>query len=209
MTSSIVGRYVARGKCKLPGQHGAIKGKSVSSRHETLLADIRAEFPSFEVRPKRESSLQRAISVALAIVTFGGQRHYLTRYHTVLFGKLWVPDAWASMSDDDRYVLLRHERVHLRQRRRMGDVLMAIVYLLPFFPLFLAWGRARIEWEAYVETIRATAEVRGIASARALEGEIVRRYVGPDYGWMWPFPSVVRGWFHEIIADLEAESSSL
>jgi hypothetical protein len=180
-----------------------------SSRHERLLAEISAEFPSFAVRHKRESALQRAISLVLAVVTLGGQRHYLTRYHTVLFGKLWVPDSWDGMADDDRYVLLRHERVHLRQRRRMGDVLMAVVYLLPFFPLFLAWGRARIEWEAYVETIRATAEVHGIAAARALEGEIVRRYVGPDYGWMWPFPSVVRGWFDEIIADLEAESSSL
>jgi hypothetical protein len=99
--------------------------------------------------------------------------------------------------------------VHLRQRRRMGDVWMAVVYLLPFFPLFLAWGRARIEWEAYIETIRATAEVRGIDAARALEGEIVRRYVGPDYGWMWPFRGTVRRWFREVIADLEAESSPL
>ena len=42
---------------------------------------------------------------------------------------------------------------------------MAFVYLVPFFPLFLAWGRARLEWEAYVETIRATAEVRGLDAA--------------------------------------------
>ena len=102
------------------------------------------------------------------VVTFGGQRVYLTRYHTALFGKLWVPDRWESMTDLDRYVLLRHERVHLRQRKRMGDVLMAFVYLVPFFPLFLAYGRARIEWEAYIETIRATAEVYGRAAAESL-----------------------------------------
>jgi hypothetical protein len=90
----------------------------------------------------------------------------------------------------------------------MGDLVMAFVYLVPFFPLLLAWGRARIEWEAYVETIRATAEVRGLGAARALEDEIVRRYVGPDYGWMWPFPRTVRGWFREVVADLEAEAAS-
>jgi hypothetical protein len=180
----------------------------VTTRHEALLRDIVEEFPSFAIVPKRTSTLQRAIALALAVVTFGGQRHYLTRYHTVLFGKLWVPDAWGRMSDDDRYVLLRHERVHLRQRKRMGDVVMALVYLLPLFPLFLAWGRARIEWEAYVETIRATAEVHGLDAARSLEDEIVRRYTGPDYGWMWPFPSAIRGWFREVIADLEAEASS-
>jgi hypothetical protein len=180
-----------------------------ATRHQRLLDDIRAEFPDFELRAKRDSRLQRAIAVALAIVTLGGQRRYLTSYHTVLFGKLWVPEAWETMDDDARTILLRHERVHLRQRRRMGDVAMTLVYLLPYLPLFLAWGRARIEWEAYVETIRATAELRGLPAARALEGEIVRRYVGPDYGWMWPFPSTVKRWFAEVIADLEAEGSSL
>src|SRR6185436_19414892 len=82
-----------------------------------LLEEIRAEFPSFEILKKRDSRLQRAIGVALTVVTFGGQRVYMTRYHTVLFGKLWVPDSWDAMDDADRYILLRHERVHLRQRR--------------------------------------------------------------------------------------------
>ena len=89
-------------------------------------------------------------------------RAYARRVDELGFGTLWVPDSWDQMSDDDRYVLLRHERVHLQQRKRMGDVAMAFVYLVPFFPLFLAYGRARIEWEAYIETIRATAEVYGM-----------------------------------------------
>jgi hypothetical protein len=179
-----------------------------SPRHVGLLGDIRREFPGFDVVAKRGNTLQRLIAVTLAFVTLGGQRRYLTHYYTVLFGKLYVPDGWPSMDDDARYILLRHERVHLRQRRRMGDLVMAFVYLVPFFPLFLAWGRARMEWEAYVETIRATAEVHGLDAARALEREIVRRYVGADYGWMWPFPQTVRGWFREVVADLEAEAAS-
>jgi hypothetical protein len=177
-------------------------------RSDRFLGELQSEFPDFEIRSKRRSGLQRAISIALAIVTLGGQRHYLTRYHTVLFGKLYVPDAWVSMSDDARYILLRHERIHLRQRRRMGDLTMGLAYLFLWLPLGLAWGRARIEWEAYVETVRATAEVFGLGAARSLEPEIVRRYVGPDYGWMWPFPETVRRWFREVIADLEAEAVS-
>lgn len=177
-------------------------------RSDRFLVELQREFPDFEIRSKRRSGLQRTISIALAVVTLGGQRHYLTRYHTVLFGKLYVPDAWASMSDDARYVLLRHERIHLEQRRRMGDLTMGLAYLFLWLPLGLAWGRARIEWEAYVETVRATAEVFGLAAARSLEHEIVRRYVGPDYGWMWPFPETVRRWFREVIADLEAEAVS-
>lgn len=175
----------------------------MSGRHDALLAEMRAEFPAFAIVPKRGDRLQGAIDVFLRIVTLGGQRSYLTRYHTVLWGKLYVPDAWSDMSDDARYVLLRHERVHLRQRARMGDVAMSLAYLVP--PLFLAWGRARIEWEAYEETIRATAEVWGMPAARALEDEIVQRYVGPDYGWMWPFPSTVRRWFREAAAKVERE----
>jgi hypothetical protein len=181
---------------------------TTTARHQALLDEIRAEFPDFEIRLKRGSALQWGISVALAALTLGGQRHYLTRYHTVLFGRLYVPDAWARMGDDERYVLLRHERVHLRQRDRMGGLRMALYYLIPFFPLFLAWGRARIEWEAYVETIRATAEVYGLDAARSLETEIVRRYVGPDYGWMWPVPWTIRRWFGGVIAELESRPAS-
>ena len=107
----------------------------MSGRLNDLLRDIEGEFPSFAIRKKRDSGLQKAIDVALKIITFGGQRVYLTRYHTVLFGKLWVPDSWDDMSDDDKFILLRHERVHLRQRKRMGDIVMTFVYLVPFFPL--------------------------------------------------------------------------
>lgn len=177
----------------------------MSDRLTALLAEIGAEFPTFRIRKKRTSGLQRAIDVALKVITLGGQRVYMTRYHTVLFGTLWVPDAWDLMSDDDKWVLLRHERVHLRQRRRMGDVVMSFVYLVPFFPVFLAYGRARIEWEAYVETIRATAEVYGLERAEGLRSEILARFTGPDYGWMWPFPRTVRRWFDEALADVRAE----
>ncbi len=180
-------------------------GIAQKSRHEALLADIQSEFPDFAILPKRESRLQRAIGVALALVTLGGQRRYLSAYHTVLFGKLYVAEAWNRMDDAARYILLRHERIHLRQRRRMGDPWMAFLYLVPIFPLGLAWGRARIEWEAYVETIRATAEVHGLSAARALEQQIVGRFVGPDYAWMWPFPDRIRRWFRDVITELEQQ----
>jgi hypothetical protein len=119
-----------------------------------------------------------------------------------MFGKLWVPESWDRMGDLDRYVLLRHERVHLRQRARMGDVAMAFVYLVPFFPLFLAYGRAWIEWEAYRETLRATAEVYGVDAAESLRSHIVGRFVGGEYGWMWPFPRRVNAWFDEAMAEI-------
>jgi hypothetical protein len=191
-----------------PPSGGKLAATSTAARSNTLLAEIRREFPDFAIVRKRDSALQGVIAALLRGVTFGGQRHYLTRYHTVLFGRLYVSDAWPQMSDDARYVLLRHERIHLRQRRRLGDVTMAFVYLFPLFPVALSWGRARLEWEAYVETIRATAEVYDLDAARNLEDEIVRRYVGPDYGWMWPFPNTIRRWFREVMALLVAEAAA-
>ncbi len=170
--------------------------------HEALLRDIQAEFPSFAIVPKRDSRLQRFLHHVLKVVTLGGQRVYLTRYHTAMFGKLWVPDAWTSLGDEDRYILLRHERVHLRQRARWGEVGMAFLYLVPFLPLFLAYGRARIEWEAYAETLRATAELRGADAAEALREHVVGRFVSGDYGWMWPFRRSVEGWYEEVMTEI-------
>lgn len=177
----------------------------MTTRLDGLMAELAAEFPAFSIRKKRTSTLQRAIHVALAVITLGGQRVYLTRYHTVLWGTLWVPDAWDEMTDDEKYILLRHERVHLRQRARMGDVVMSFLYLVPFVPFGAAYGRARIEWEAYVETLRATAEVHGVAAAEALRPHIRQRFVGPEYGWMWPFPRAIDRWFDAAMADVRAE----
>lgn len=173
-------------------------------RSDAVLADIHAEFPQFRIESKRGNALQHAIDRALRIVTLGGQDKYLTHYHTVLWGVLWVPDNWKHSSDAARTILLRHERVHLRQRRRYGDALMTFLYLAPFFPIGLAYGRARIEWEAYEETLAATLEIHGIEATRALEEEIVQRFTGPDYGWMWPFPRTVRRWFASALRDMVA-----
>ena len=176
-------------------------------RSDRLVAEIRAEFPSFRIRPKHESALQRAIDVALKIVTLGTQRAYMTRYHTVLGATLWVPSCWDEEDDVARYLLLRHERVHLRQRRRYTFVGMALLYMLPILPLGLALGRARLELEAYAETLRATAEVRGLDAARdpKLHEEIVRRFTSGDYGWMWPFPRMVRRWLRAVVDRIERE----
>jgi hypothetical protein len=135
----------------------------------------------------------------------------MSHYHTVIGDTLYVPPGWTGMSDVDRVILLRHERIHLRQRRRLGTVLMTLVYLLPFFPLGLAYGRAWIEWEAYCETLRATAELRGIEAARApaLKREIVRRFVSGDYGWMWPFRRQVERWYDAAIVRLAAELAAV
>ena len=179
----------------------------VMTRSEALVASICAEFPAFRIVPKAGNGFSRLIDVALRLVTLGSQSRYMTQYHTVIGYTLYVPVAWETMSDVARVILLRHERVHLRQRRRYGFAVFAFLYLVPFFPLGLAYGRARLEWEAYRETLRATAELKGWGALvdDALRDEIVRRFVGGDYGWMWPFPGTIRRWMDEAITELKTE----
>jgi hypothetical protein len=176
------------------------------ARTEDVLAKIRAEFPAFRLVDKRDSMLSKVIALALKVITFGGQNTYLSHYNTVLGNTLYLAPTWSKMSDEERYVLLRHEWVHLRQRRRYTSVGMALIYLIPLFPLGLAYGRARLEWEAYRETLAAGAEVWGISAVRSPEyrRQIVERFVSADYGWMWPFPRVVGRWYDREIARLES-----
>ena len=172
-----------------------------------FITEIRAEFPAFRIVYKRDSVLSALIHAGLLIVTLGGQRGFLTEFYTVIGDTLYVPDCWDGLDDDDRVILLRHERVHLRQRRRYGTIGMALLYLLPLFPLGLAYGRARIEWEAYSETLRATLERKGRAAAwdRGLRERIVSRFTGPAYGWMWPFRRRVEHWYDSFLTELERE----
>jgi hypothetical protein len=178
----------------------------MKSLSDEFVAEVKREFPKFRIVRKRDSLLLRVIDVVLRVLTFGAQREFMTRYHTVLWDTLYVPDQWESTPDVARLITLHHERVHLRQRRRYGDVVMTFLYLVPFFPLGLAYGRARIEWEAYIETIRATARYRGLPAARSpdLRRHIVRQFTSGAYGWMWPFPKTLDRWYDAALAQLEA-----
>jgi hypothetical protein len=174
---------------------------------ERFIAEIQTEFPHFRIVRKRDSALSRVIDVVLKVLTLGAQHQFMTHYHTVLWDTLYVPDHWESTPDIARLITLHHERVHLRQRRRYGDFVMTFLYVFPFFPLGLAYGRARIEWEAYVETIRATARYRGLAAARSVElrRHIVRQFTSGAYGWMWPFPKTLERWYDTALAELPSD----
>jgi hypothetical protein len=177
---------------------------------DVLLSELEGEFPRFRIVSKRDSALCKLIDVALRVVTLGRQCQFITRYHTVLGDTLYVPDTWEATGPLRRVIILRHERVHLRQRRRYGTLLMSVLYLFPILPLGLAWGRARVEWEAYVETLRATAECLGLQEAKSeqLRHHIVAQFTTAAYGWMWPFPSVVGKWYDKALAGIEAELRS-
>ncbi len=174
---------------------------------ENFFAEMRAEFPRFVVIDKTHSPLSKAIDVLLKVVTLGGQRTYLTQYYTVLGDRLYVPEGFDEVDPINAVITLRHERIHLRQRRRYTLAGMAFIYLLWPLPIGLAYGRARIEWEAYTETLRATLDLRGEEALRsdALRRRIVEQFTSPAYGWMWPFEKTVERWYDEAVEQVLAE----
>lgn len=118
-----------------------------------------------------------------------------------------MPDGWNAWQDTRKLAVLRHERVHMRQARQHGMLKFALLYLLVPLPIGLAWYRAQFEWEAYEESMRAVAELHGLAM---LEDEkyklsILSHFTTGAYGWMWPFPKQVGEWYEASRVKIEAE----
>jgi len=171
------------------------------ARYRALLDEIRDEFPRFRLVRKDESSWQRAIDRALRLVTAGRMTSYLTQYQTTIGNAVYVTPDWDRRDADERYITMRHERVHLRQFRRYTLPLMGFLYLLVPLPTGVAWFRAHFEKQAYEETIRATVEVYGPAAVgeTAFRRGIERQFTGASYGWMWPFPRSVARWYDRAV----------
>ena len=171
-------------------------------RYEALLAELRAEFPRFRLVRKDRSRGQRALHLALVALTAGRMRRYLSDYQTTIGATVYVTPDWDDRDVADRYVTLRHERVHLRQFASYGTVLMSLLYLLVPVPIGLAWCRAHFEKQAYAETIVAAAEVFGPERVRdaRFRGHIIDQFTGPSYAWMWPFRRAVGRWYDQVAA---------
>lgn len=176
-------------------------------RLRALLDEMGAGERPVRVVKKSEEWHQRAAAKALWALTFGGQRTYLSHYVTTLGHTIYVPDDFDAWPPDRAWQTLRHELVHVRQFERYGWVLMILFYGILPLPAGLAFFRARLEWEAYTETLRAIAESEGLEAARdpALHAQIIERFTGPDYGWMWPFPRMVQRWIDAALATIERD----
>ncbi|MEW6280340.1 MAG: hypothetical protein AB1758_17050 [Candidatus Eremiobacterota bacterium] len=171
---------------------------------QELLGELHREFPGLRIVPHSRSRLTRWVARAVRLLT--GTRDF-QRTYCVIGNAIYVPDDWLVQDPVGVCIVLRHERIHLRQVRRHGMPWLTFLYLVPFFPLGLAYCRARLEWEAFEETLRATLELRGPQALRspALRQRILGWFTGPRYGWMWPFPAQVNRWYDRALERLDSE----
>lgn len=181
-----------------------MRAEPPGDRYQRLLGELAREFPRFRLVRKDRSRFQRVIHKALVVVTFGQMRRYLDSYQTTIGYTVYVTADWDELDADERWATLRHERIHLRQFRRYSVPGMALLYLLVPLPAGLAYFRARFEKQAYEESIRATAEVRGrgYVAAGPFRERIIRQFTGPSYGWMWPFRHRLERWYDSVVATL-------
>lgn len=173
--------------------------------YDQLVAALRVEIPGFRIVQKDRSTLHRALDVAIRIVTLGRMRDYLDGYQTTIGKTVYVTADWERRDRRERYITLRHEAVHLRQFRKFTLPVMALLYIFVPLPLGLAYFRARFEQAAYAESIRATAETFGRDAPRrpAYRAHVVAQFLGPSYGWMWPFRAAIERWYDRVLASLE------
>jgi hypothetical protein len=171
--------------------------------YSDILCELREEFPQFKIVWKEDSWLMKFIAGFLFFITLGRQRTFQTDYITTIGCVVYVPECWRDNSDIVRTIVLRHERVHMRQKRFFTMPIFTFLYL--FFPLpgGLAYFRAVFEMEAYEETIRATVELlpNGADLVRRPEAkqQMVDNFVGPSYFWMWPFRKRMEAWYDAAV----------
>ncbi|MGM0576209.1 MAG: hypothetical protein ACQEXJ_10815 [Myxococcota bacterium] len=181
--------------------------ESHEALYRSYVEALQRRWPRFRLVRKTDSRLCRWIDRALRLLTGGRQSAFMDRYVTTLGHRVYVPADWErAVPPGQRYCTLRHEAVHVRQFRRLTFPGLALVYLFLPLPFGFAAGRALVEWAGYRETLAATWQVYGPDAARdpALHDEIVRRFTGPDYVWMWVRGRTVRRAIARTLASLEA-----
>ena len=163
----------------------------------TVKAQITAEFPSFKIVNKSDSTLMKLISCFMVA-------SFMSNFVTTIWNTVYVPSNWATYSVAEQCSLLRHESIHMRQAKSLTFPLFGFLYLCVFFPIGLSYFRAKFEMEAYAETLASYKDYGESYSDPATQAWLTTQFVGPNYGWMWPFKSAIISWFNATVAKLNA-----
>jgi hypothetical protein len=177
--------------------------KPTQADYDALIAAMQAEFPGWQVVKKSESPLMQWIRRILFF-----NKTFMTNFVTSFGFWMWTPTMWESWSLSTKCEIIRHEREHFRQQKRLGFPMFAFQYLLWPLPLFYAKSRAEFEKQGYAESMRATAEYFGVQELEDVEYRefVIGCFTGPDYGWMWPFRDDLDKWYDGIVADIKKKN---
>lgn len=175
--------------------------------HLKVIQDIKSEFPSFEVIDKRSSNFMKFINIILKILSFGMNKSFMEAYTTTIRYKLYTPEDWETYSDITRAVVLRHELVHMRQSKKLTFPIFTFLYIFFPLPMFVAYSRAKFEMEAYKESIRASAEYKGVEYIKSqhFQDHLVEQFTKAQYLYMFPFKKTVTKWVVDAVEETAKE----
>jgi len=165
------------------------------------LNELSKEFPKFKLVKKSSSTFMKVLNVLLRILTLNSQKYFMTKYITTINETIYVPDEWEKYDDRSKIVILRHERIHLRQKKKYTFFLFMLLYLFLPFPVFFAYFRTKFEKEAYEESISVKAALYGRNSIKSPEYKdfLVKQFTTSMYGWMWIFKGSIEQWVNETV----------
>jgi hypothetical protein len=174
---------------------------------DELIADIRKEFPDFRLVPKEKSSFMRLLDLLLRIITFGQMKAFMTTFTTTIGNTIYTPSVWPMKPAKSKIIILRHERVHLRQRARLG-LWYSVSYLLFPLPAVFAYCRMKYEMEAYAESLQAISDIHGMSTLKseALKDAYVKHFTGPEYFWTWPWRGRIERWYDETAKSIQEQN---
>lgn len=175
-------------------------------RWHALVESVTVEFPDFKLVWKRDSTFMKAIDLGLRILTFGQMRQFMTSFITTIGTTMYVHSGWDTLTESEKMIVLRHERVHMRQSKRYGFLLFSFLYLFFPLPLFLSYFRAKFEKEAYEETLRAVRDYVPnwalVIQLPTFRESILKHFTTAEYAWMWPFRKSLERWYDGAVAEL-------
>ena len=173
---------------------------------EQLKQDISVEFPSFKLVSKADSRFMKTIDIGLRIITFNQMKEFMTSFVTTIGTTIYTSTEWETQPTTSKISILRHERVHMQQARRLGSVWYGILYLLVWFPAVFAVYRTKFEQEAYEESMRSDVESYGVEvlDDEKYRGNMIRHFTSAEYFWMCPFRGRVERWYDEAASQIRA-----
>jgi hypothetical protein len=169
-----------------------------------IVAEMKKEFPQFQIVQKNDSTLMQVLDTFIKVITFWKMKTFMTHFTTTIGYKVYIPSSWENV---DKIGILKHERVHMRQMRYHGYIWFCLSYLLLWFPIGLAYFRKKYEQEAYKETMKHNALLRGIEyiENEQYKEQMIRRFTSAEYVWTWPFRKSIEEWYDGTVKTIRLE----
>jgi hypothetical protein len=169
---------------------------------------ISTEFPSFKLRSKSTSWSMKVIDVLLRALTLNKQKSFMKTFTTTIGYTVYTPESWLMMSSRGQVVILRHEAVHMRQRKKYGFLVFSFLYLFAWLPVWRAKWRRDFEMEAYEESLRTLYRFGEDIANIVLRTRMLSHFTTAEYGWMWTKEEDIEAWYDRTVQRIMGEKKN-